>query len=161
MAERFTSLRDMLDGGGKGKSGDTFQGGMMSGFLNRAGVRPIGYADRQAMPTAPMQRPSLREAAAGGASLPPRMMMTPNSMSDRAAIAAAPRLVPVAAPPAPMTAPPAVRVGQNGVMMHGGSAGSTHRGGRGTVGMPIPPHLQTPEAIRAIEELRRVGLISM
>lgn len=153
MAERFTSLRDMLDGGGKGKAGDTFQGGMMSDFLNRAGVRPMGYADRQAMPTAPMQRPSLREAAAGGASLPPRMMMTPNSMSDRAAIAAAPR-------PAPMAAPPAV-MSPNGVMIHDGNAGTPSRGGRGTVGMPIPPHLQNPESIRAIENLRRLGLINM
>jgi len=39
--------RDMIDGGGPGRSGDTFQGGLFSGLLNTIGVRPAGYRDRQ------------------------------------------------------------------------------------------------------------------
>jgi hypothetical protein len=37
---RYTSLRDMIDGGGAGTSGSTFKGGPVSGALNRSGVRP-------------------------------------------------------------------------------------------------------------------------
>jgi hypothetical protein len=36
----FTSVRDMFDGGGAGKSGSTFKGGVMSKILNRSGVKP-------------------------------------------------------------------------------------------------------------------------
>lgn len=39
--------RDMIDGGGPGRSGDTFQGGPFSGLLNALGVRPAGYRARQ------------------------------------------------------------------------------------------------------------------
>lgn len=38
--------RDMVDGGGPGRSGDTFQGGPFSGILNALGVRPAGYRQR-------------------------------------------------------------------------------------------------------------------
>lgn len=37
----FTSLRDMFDGGGAGKSGSTFSGGPLSNALNRRGVQPV------------------------------------------------------------------------------------------------------------------------
>lgn len=43
---KFISFRDMFDGGGAGKSGDTFQGG---GFLSELGnqfFKPAGYYDR-------------------------------------------------------------------------------------------------------------------
>ena len=36
----YTSIRDMFDGGGPGRSGSTFSGGPMSGRLNRAGINP-------------------------------------------------------------------------------------------------------------------------
>ena len=36
----FTSVRDMFDGGGAGKSGTTFSGGPLSGIANRAGISP-------------------------------------------------------------------------------------------------------------------------
>jgi hypothetical protein len=36
----FTSLRDMIDGGGAGASGSTFRGGPLSNILNRVGVQP-------------------------------------------------------------------------------------------------------------------------
>jgi len=43
---RVSALRDMLDGGGRGRYGDTFEGGPLSGLLNAIGVRPLGYNDR-------------------------------------------------------------------------------------------------------------------
>jgi hypothetical protein len=55
--ERFLNFLDMLDGGGKGQAGDTFEGGPLSGLLNMLGVRPAGYEARQNEPTAPTMRP--------------------------------------------------------------------------------------------------------
>lgn len=40
-------LADMFDGGGRGASGDTFQGGILSGLLNAIGIRPIGFSNTQ------------------------------------------------------------------------------------------------------------------
>lgn len=42
-AQTYLSLLDMIDGGGAGKSGQKFEGGGFSDFLNTAGVRPFGY----------------------------------------------------------------------------------------------------------------------
>lgn len=44
----FTSIRDMFDGGGPGRSGSTFSGGVMSAALNRAGVSPVAGRATQA-----------------------------------------------------------------------------------------------------------------
>lgn len=41
-ASPYTSLADMFNGGGAGRSGSTFQGGPLSGTLNAVGVRPAG-----------------------------------------------------------------------------------------------------------------------
>lgn len=38
----YGGLRDMVDGGGPGASGPDFQGGPLSGTLNRIGVNPMG-----------------------------------------------------------------------------------------------------------------------
>lgn len=46
--DRVSALRDMLDGGGRGQAGPTFEGGPLSGLLNAIGVRPMGYADTMA-----------------------------------------------------------------------------------------------------------------
>jgi hypothetical protein len=51
----YTSVRDMFDGGGAGRSGDTFSGGPLSDTLNRVGARPA----RPATPT-PVSRPVSR-----------------------------------------------------------------------------------------------------
>ena len=55
---------DMRDGGGKGRSGDTFQGGPFSGLLNALGVRPAGYRQRLEDNLAPQTslRPQARPA---------------------------------------------------------------------------------------------------
>jgi hypothetical protein len=48
MDQRYTGLLDMLDGGGAGQAGQTFQGGALSELLNSLGIRPMGYQDRLA-----------------------------------------------------------------------------------------------------------------
>lgn len=56
--------RDAFNGGGFGRSGDTFKGGpyggAIGGLLNVAGVRPMGYADRLAG-----SEQAMRDAMAG------------------------------------------------------------------------------------------------
>ena len=47
---RVSALMDMINGGGAGMAGDTFQGGILSGLLNAIGVRPAGYRARQMQP---------------------------------------------------------------------------------------------------------------
>lgn len=37
----YTSVRDMFDGGGKGRSGTTFSGGPLSNAANKAGISPV------------------------------------------------------------------------------------------------------------------------
>jgi hypothetical protein len=54
----YTSVRDMVDGGGAGRSGNTFSGGPLSDTLNRVGVQPV----RPATP-APVSRPAPRPPA--------------------------------------------------------------------------------------------------
>jgi hypothetical protein len=40
-ANRYTGLRDMINGGGPGASGSTFQGGILSSILNRPLASPV------------------------------------------------------------------------------------------------------------------------
>jgi hypothetical protein len=47
----FTSVRDMFDGGGPGRSGTTFSGGPLSGVLNRVGIDPLGSRAATATPS--------------------------------------------------------------------------------------------------------------
>jgi len=63
--KRFLGLMDMIDGGGMGRAGQTFEGGPLSGFLNALGVRPAGYMDRLE-DTRPMARPANLGAPMGG-----------------------------------------------------------------------------------------------
>lgn len=66
MDAKYLGLLDMLDGGGAGRSGQTFEGGPLSGFLNSLGVRPMGYMDRMEQ-ARPMRRPMSMGGGAGGA----------------------------------------------------------------------------------------------
>ena len=65
MDAKYLGLLDMLDGGGAGRSGQTFEGGPLSGFLNSLGVRPMGYMDRMEQ-ARPMRRPMSMGGGAGG-----------------------------------------------------------------------------------------------
>lgn len=71
----FLGLLDMLDGGGAGRAGPTFEGGPLSEFLNKLGIKPAGYRDRLAE-----ARPMARPAGPGAAppSAPPRPAPPPN-----------------------------------------------------------------------------------
>ena len=42
----YTNLLDMLDGGGAGRSGETFQGGGLLSSLANSFARPLGYKRR-------------------------------------------------------------------------------------------------------------------
>lgn len=66
----FLGLMDMIDGGGMGRSGQTFEGGPLSGFLNQLGIRPRGYEDRLAA-ARPMPRPMMSSPAPMPMSPPP------------------------------------------------------------------------------------------
>jgi len=46
--QRVSALRDMLDGGGRGRAGQRFEGGMLADLANALGFRPLGYQDRLA-----------------------------------------------------------------------------------------------------------------
>mgnify|MGYP006908309471 CR=1 FL=1 len=62
---KVSALRDMFDGGGAGRYGDTFEGAPISGLLNNLGVRPHGYREllsernRPAAPRIPAPAPAL------------------------------------------------------------------------------------------------------
>lgn len=71
---RYLGLLDMLDGGGAGRAGQTFEGGPLSGLLNALGIRPMGYMDRLRQ-----QPPPMRPAGLGIAPSPsPAPMPPPN-----------------------------------------------------------------------------------
>ena len=57
---RVSALRDMLDGGGRGRAGQQFEGGLLADLANALGLRPLGYEDRLA---AAQQQPSQKRAA--------------------------------------------------------------------------------------------------
>ena len=96
--QKVSALRDMFDGGGGGRYGDTFQGGPYSGVLNVLGVRPMGYRDRQERngQTSPQPRPS--QASASPAAPAGQVM----SRSDWASMPSAPNY-PNMGPAAPQT----------------------------------------------------------
>lgn len=59
----FTSLTDMIDGGGPGRSGTTFSGGILSGALNKVGVNPIGSSGGKSGTTPAAATPTSPTAA--------------------------------------------------------------------------------------------------
>lgn len=65
MDGRYLGLLDMLDGGGAGRAGQTFEGGPLSGLLNALGIRPMGYMERLRQ-----QQPTMRPAGLGVAPTP-------------------------------------------------------------------------------------------
>lgn len=54
---QYQGLLDMLNGGGPGRAGQTFEGGPLSAFLNMLGIKPAGYNER-APETLPVARPA-------------------------------------------------------------------------------------------------------
>ena len=72
-AARYTSIRDMFNGGGPGRAGERFYGGgMLSAGLNRAGVRPAGYQGLMAaMASQAAQKAAQPGYTPGGYGAPP------------------------------------------------------------------------------------------
>ena len=66
---------DMINGGGRGRAGSQFEGGLLSAVLNSLGVRPYGYVDPEQAITAGMDEtaPSLMASPAA----PTRPTMRP------------------------------------------------------------------------------------
>ena len=62
---RFTGLLDLIDGGGAGRAGNEFEGGLLSDILNALGVRPRGFEERQERMASvmPMARPAPMQPA--------------------------------------------------------------------------------------------------
>jgi hypothetical protein len=54
---RVSALRDMLDGGGRGRAGQQFEGGLLADIANALGIRPLGYQERLAA-SRPVARPT-------------------------------------------------------------------------------------------------------
>lgn len=66
----FDDFTDAIDGGGAGKSGDTFSGGPLSELLNSLGIRPHGFGQRQMgerpMPNPAYSQPRMSTSGPGG-----------------------------------------------------------------------------------------------
>jgi len=86
----YTSLKDVLDGGGAGAEGPQFEGGLLSGVANAIGIKPLGFYDRQAQQ--PQQIPNQVNIGQ------PLSIAGPVSRPGAAAVTQA------TAPPAPMQA---------------------------------------------------------
>ena len=73
MDARYQGLLDMINGGGAGQAGETFQGGALSDLLNSLGIRPMGYRDRQAEQAPPeMLQPRISSMGAPAPMMPPQ-----------------------------------------------------------------------------------------
>jgi hypothetical protein len=98
----YTSLLDMLNGGGAGTAGDEFQGGAFSDLLNAMGLRPMGYADRQrAAPPEPVTASSMGVGGVGGPpapAAPPSSGLLPFAMQPGTEVTASPLPAPGVTP---------------------------------------------------------------
>lgn len=77
---QYLGLIDMLDGGGAGRSGQTFEGGPLSNFLNSLGIRPMGYQDRLSA-ARPMPRPMPMVSGAPTPAQPPADPYAPGAIT--------------------------------------------------------------------------------
>lgn len=151
--------RDMVDGGGFNASGNRFEGGglygrLAGGLMNRAGIRPLGYAERQreALPgvleaimagITPPQAPAGQPAPIPGLQPPPAVATTqlPNDFASMLA-----------------------RLQNDGINKQYGGRGSMgmptqsmQYGGRGSVGMPVQGQVGRPypESLRDMRTMRQ------
>lgn len=136
---RFTSFRDMFDGGGAGRSGSRFSGGPVSGLLNKAGAKPASSRkSRKRRKSKPDNSGSLAlkrvDAPASKPKSAPALVSRPVPIAskrvDSAVIAAKPAPVapaPVAKPPLDIVAAPVVEQPRRYTglldMVNGGGAG--------------------------------------
>ena len=55
---KYLGLLDMLNGGGAGRAGSEFEGGIFSELLNELGIRPFGSGRAMAASPRPVARPA-------------------------------------------------------------------------------------------------------
>ena len=111
--ERFIGLLDLIDGGGAGRSGNQFEGGLLSDILNALGVRPRGFRERQEEmgQTRPMMRPAMLAPTYQPAMIAPSYQPAPAGvpLSAQPGYFSPPSLTPeqmmLSMPPGGMTAP--------------------------------------------------------
>jgi hypothetical protein len=70
MDQRYQGLLDLINGGGAGQAGQTFEGGGLSGLLNSLGIRPMGYRDRLSE-ARPAPNPMRMESRVSTSGMPP------------------------------------------------------------------------------------------
>jgi hypothetical protein len=100
-------LADMLNGGGQGASGNTFQGGLLSALMNRAGIRPAGFQSRQMQPQMTLEEVRAQMGNAPSVMAPPPVSTPSTAYRPAAQPSSMPQ--PMYAPrgrPAPMSASP-------------------------------------------------------
>ena len=68
--QRVSVLRDMFDGGGRGRAGQRFEGGLLADLANALGFKPLGYQDRLAA-ARPMARPTRPQGGRGASAAAP------------------------------------------------------------------------------------------
>ena len=91
---RVSAFRDMFDGGGRGRFGDTFEGGLLSNVANNMGIRPAGYRARQAaMGQQPDYVGEMAAPVAGGGVVPTGGAASP--MAAPADVAPPPTYLPI------------------------------------------------------------------
>jgi len=134
----YTSIFDMIDGGGAGRSGDSFEGGGLLSDIANALFQPRGYRDR--MRQMPDVRPVARPA--------PPPMPSPAPMPQR-------NVMPLTAPPVVESAP--LEPVYSGRGNYGMPMPEPVYSGRGSYGMPYPEFAQTDEERAVIDYLRQVG----
>lgn len=145
----FINLRDLVDGGGAGRSGAEFEGGGILSMIANLIAKPLGSQQGQAQPQG-----LLGGMGSQGQAIPPVAPPSPVELqySGRGDVG--------------MPQPPTLQYGGRGdvgmPMQYSGRgdagmpAAPLQYGGRGSVGMPLPPGL-SPEEQAIIEYLRGTG----
>ena len=147
--------RDMVDGGGFNTSGNRFEGGNMygrlaGGLMNRAGIRPLGYSERQREAL-----PGVLEAIMAG--ITPPQANTAGQHAPPLGLQPQPNVTTTQLPDdfASMLA----RLQSGGINKQYGGRGAVgmpvqamQYGGRGAVGMPVQGQVGRPypESLRGI-----------
>ena len=80
MDARYQGLLDMINGGGAGQAGQSFEGGPLSGLLNMLGIRPRGFRDREAEQAQQMLQPP--RASSMGAPAGPGLSPVPDQIQQ-------------------------------------------------------------------------------
>lgn len=140
---QYLNFKDMIDGGGAGRSGESFEGGPFSGLLNTIGVKPVGYRERMNA-----ERPSAVPRGIAGSGLIARTVLPDvGALSGPAGMPVAPGLLALTAQP---------MAGPAGMPM----MPQKQYSGRGYVGMPMESFANTPEAMGVLDYLRGIGAVN-